>query len=362
MSPPHLLLASGGTGGHVFPALALAERAQQAGWRVTLLGTDEGPERAWSEAAGVPFEGVPSGKLDRQRPSVRALWRAGVGVWRAAALLRRLQPNLVIGFGGFGSLPGVAAAWLTGVPYVLHETNAMPGLVTRVFARRARLVVITQPETRAHLPPGPSALVPMPVREARVDRRAARMRLGIPEDALLTLIMGGSQGSLYLNDHVPAIATRLQAEYPDLWLLHQTGAKWLADTVARYPDARRVRLAPFVDAADALVAADLAITRGGFGTLAEAAFHGVPLVVVPLPSAAEDHQRHNAEALERAGAGLMATQGDDIALEHKWRRLLGGERAAAREAMRQRSPEGGAQLLLERLQHLISPLPGSREP
>jgi UDP-N-acetylglucosamine--N-acetylmuramyl-(pentapeptide) pyrophosphoryl-undecaprenol N-acetylglucosamine transferase len=361
VSGTHLLLASGGTGGHVFPALALAQRAQQAGWRVTLFGTDEGPERAWSEGAGVPFEGVPSGKLDRQRPSLRALWRAGVGVRRATARLRQLNPDLVVGFGGFGSLPAVAAAWLTGTPYALHETNAVPGLVTRVFARRARLVVITQAETGAHLPTCPTDVVPMPVRERRVDRHTARMRLGIPADALLTLVMGGSQGSLYLNEHVPPIASRLQAAHPQLWLLHQTGPRWLTATVGRYPDTRRVRLEPFVDAADAFGAADLAITRGGYGTLAEAAFHGVPLVVVPLPSAAEDHQRHNAEALERAGAGLMAAQGDDIALEQTWRRLLGGERDAARAAMLQRSPAGGAQLLFERLQQLIAPLPGSRE-
>jgi UDP-N-acetylglucosamine--N-acetylmuramyl-(pentapeptide) pyrophosphoryl-undecaprenol N-acetylglucosamine transferase len=170
----------------------------------------------------------------------------------------------------------------------------------------------------------------------------------------MTLVMGGSQGSHYLNEHLPAIAERVIGDHPDLWLLHASGPAWFEATRARYGAAERVRIAPFVDAGDALAAADLAITRGGFGTLAEAAFFGVPLVVVPLPSAAEDHQRHNAEALQRAGGGLLAVQGDDIGLEQSWRRLLEEEpRAAASAAMLARSPRGGARTLFERLQPLI---------
>lgn len=355
---PHLVLASGGTGGHVFPALALAAKAEIAGWRVTLLGTQEGPEGAWAADAGLPFRGVTSGKLDRQRPSPLALLRAARGVGQAIGVLRQLQPTLVIGFGGFGSLPGVAAARLTRTPYVLHETNAIPGLVTRTFASAAQLIVLTQAETRARLPRRASEVLPMPVREHRVDRRDARARLSIPDEALVTLVMGGSQGSLYLNEHIPPIAARLQAAFPRLWLLHQTGPQWLSPTTLRYPDAARVRLAGFIAAADAFAAADVAITRGGFGTLAEAAYHGVPLLVVPLPSAAEDHQRHNAEALARAGAGLVALQGDDIALEHCWRTLLNIDvRRAAAAAMQRRSPAGGTQQLFDRLQSLIfSPL------
>ncbi|MFN2322497.1 MAG: glycosyltransferase [Trueperaceae bacterium] len=346
----HLWLAAGGTGGHVFPALALAAEARAAGWRTTLVGADGGPEAGWAAAADVRFLGLPAGKLDRARPDPRALARAVRGVAAGVATLRRDRPDLVVGFGGFASLPAVAAAWLTRTPYVLHETNAFPGLVTRAFARAAKVVVLTQPETAPRLPRARTAVVPLPVREERVPRHEARAALGVPDEALLTLVMGGSQGSAYLNDAVPPIAARLQAERPELWVLHQTGPRWRATVADAVGDRPRTLLEGFVDATVAFAAADLAVTRGGYGTLADAAFHGVPLVVVPLPSSAEDHQRHNAEALAAAGAGRCATEGDADELENAWRALLDpDQRAAAATAARRRSPEGGARALLATL-------------
>jgi UDP-N-acetylglucosamine--N-acetylmuramyl-(pentapeptide) pyrophosphoryl-undecaprenol N-acetylglucosamine transferase len=356
---PTLWLATGGTGGHVFPALALAAEASAAGWSVTLLGGATGPEARWAHEAGVAFRGVAVGKLDRERPSPAALARAVQGIGQATALLRRARPDLLVGFGGFASLPGVAAAALTRTPFALHETNAVPGLVTRAFARRARLVVLTQAVTGQRLPRARTAVVPLPVRGRRVPRDEARAALGVPSDATLTLVLGGSQGSAHLNETVPAIAARVQADHPDLWLLQQTGERWLDPVRERWGTRPRTLLAGFFDAATAFSAADLAITRGGFGTLADAAFHGVPLVVVPLPTASEDHQRHNAEALAGDGAGLWAPQGDPDALERAWRALLEPDRRArAAEAARARSPELGAERLLEALAPLArrSPL------
>ncbi len=346
----HLWLAAGGTGGHVFPALALAAEARAAGWRTTLVGADAGPEAGWAAAAEVPFLGLPAGKLDRARPDPRALARALRGVGAGVAALRRERPDLVVGFGGFASLPAVAAAWLTRTPFVLHETNAFPGLVTRTFARAAKLVVLTQAETATRVSAARTAVVALPVRERRVPRAEARAALGVPSRALLTLIMGGSQGSAYLNEAVPPIAARLQAEHPELWVLHQTGPRWRATVADAVGERPRYLLEGFVDATVAFAAADLAVTRGGYGTLADAAFHGVPLVVVPLPSAAEDHQRHNAEALAAAGAGMRATEGAADELETAWRALLEPDRrAAAAAAALRRSPAGGAHALLETL-------------
>jgi UDP-N-acetylglucosamine--N-acetylmuramyl-(pentapeptide) pyrophosphoryl-undecaprenol N-acetylglucosamine transferase len=202
-------------------------------------------------------------------------------------------------------------------------------------------------------------MVPLPVRGRRVPREEARATLGVPRQATLTLVLGGSQGSAYLNDTVPDVAARVQADHPDLWLLQQTGERWLASVRERWGERPRTLLTGFVDAATAFSAADLAITRGGFGTLADAAFHGVPLVVVPLPNASEDHQRHNAEALAVDGAGVWAPQGDPHALERAWRDLLEPERRArAAIAARARSPERGA----ERLLAALSPLARRRPP
>jgi len=360
---PALWLATGGTGGHVFPALALASEAGAAGWSVTLLGGADGPEARWAHEAGVAFRGVAVGKLDRERPSPAALARALQGIGQATTLLRRARPDLLVGFGGFGSLPGVAAAALTRTPFALHETNAVPGLVTRAFARGARLVVLTQAVTGARLPRARTAVVPLPVRGRSVPRDEARAALGVPRDATLTLVLGGSQGSLYLNDAVPTVAARVQADHPDLWLLQQTGERWLEATRERWGARPRTLLTGFVDAATAFSAADLAITRGGFGTLADAAYHGVPLVVVPLPTASEDHQRHNAEALAGDGAGLWAPQGDPDALERAWRALLEpARRARAAEAARARSPEHGAERLLEALSPLARRSPPGHDP
>ncbi len=345
---PRLLLATGGSGGHVYPAVALARAALARGAEVLLLGGDAGMEAMLVPAAGLPFVGVPAGKFDRQRPDPRAPYRALAGVLRARGVLRRWRPQLVVGFGGFAAFPGSAAAVTSGIPLVLHETNALPGLVTRTLARRARLVVVCQAEAAARLPRVRSLVVPFPVREERVERGAARRALGVPEGALLTLVMGGSQGSLALNRTLPRLARRLAARDPRLWVLHATGAGWLASVRAEVAGAERYRLEAFVDASLAWSAADLAITRGGYGTLAEAAYHAVPLVVVPLPSAADDHQRHNAEALARAGAGAWVRQGDDDALAAAWTALLDDERRAlARSAQAARSPAGGTNTLLE---------------
>ncbi len=350
-----LWLATGGTAGHVFPALALADVARAAGWQVTVLGSDDGPERGWAQDADVAFVGVATGKLDRTRPDPRAGLRALRGVQAAVRAVRDARPDLLVGFGGFASLPGVAAAWLTKTPFVLHETNAWPGLVTRWFARAARTVVLTQATTAARLPGARTAVVKLPVRERRLRREDAREALGVPADATLVLVMGGSQGSAYLNEAVPPIAGRLQAEHEDLWVLHQSGPRWatsLADELAERDDVDRARyrVAGFVDAAVAFAAADLAVTRGGYGTLADAAFHGVPLVVVPLPTASEDHQRHNAEALAADGAGRYVPQGNLPELERAWRDLLDpAARETAAAAARRRSPEGGAHDLLATL-------------
>ncbi len=352
---PRLLLATGGSGGHVFPAVALGRAARERGADVLVLGTEDGMEARLVPAAGLPFVGVRSGKFDRQRPDPRAPLRALGGLLRARGALRRYQPDLVVGFGGYASFPGSAAAVLTRTPLVLHETNAYPGLVTRALARRARLIVVCQRETAERLKGSNSALVPFPVREERLERGAARRALGIPEDAILTLVMGGSQGSLALNRAVPRLAAELAASNPRSWVLHATGPRWLEAVRAEVGDRERYLIRGFVDASLAWSAADLAITRGGYGTLAEAAFHAVPLVVVPLPSAADDHQRLNALALASAGGGAWVRQGDDAALAEAWRGLLEDERrAAASAAQAERSPAGGTEKLLETVWPLLT--------
>ncbi len=344
-----LVLATGGTGGHVYPALAVAREALADGLSVVAIGAAGGIEERLSSEAGVGFVGVSAGKWHRGRPDPAQAVRAAAGVFQAVRALKRLRPRVVVGFGGFASFPGAAAALRLGVPLALHEGNAYPSVVNRWLARRAQLVVSAQEEALAHLAGvRRSLVVPFPVREARYERAAARAALGLPEDAVVTLVMGGSQGSATLNREVPSAFRRLVSEAAGdagHHVVHAAGLGREAEVDASGLPTYSVR--GYVDSAQAWSAADLAITRSGVGTLSEAAFHGVPLVMVPLPGSAEDHQLHNARAVMAAGAGLVVEEKDVSGLGGAWRSLLEPEaRRAAAEAALSRTPAGAARRIL----------------
>lgn len=358
-----LVLAAGGTGGHVFPALAVASEATRRGVQVALVGGATGPEATWCREAGVPFVGVPTGKWDRQRPDPRAFVRAALGPLHAIRWMQRTRPAVVLGMGGFASFPACVAALATGTPLVLHEGNAYPGRVTRWFARRAAGIASGYDEALTTLMPSGERVgredrvsrpmrptvtrsIGLPVREVRYPRDEARTRLGLPLDGTVTLVMGGSQGSLALNDVVPVVAARLGEARGAV--LHAAGRPWVERVEAAKPSNGAYRVVDFVDAAVAWSAVDLAIVRGGTSTLSEAAFHGVPAIVVPLPTSAEDHQRANARSVHEAGAGRYVEQDDPDALAHAWTALLDDDaRAAAAAAMSARSPRGAAAELFE---------------
>ena len=215
-----VLLSTGGTGGHIYPAVALARELTAmglgAGPQVAFIGQQGGMEARLVSAEGFPFYGVRAGKWHRGRPDPRQALQAALGLRDALKTVRRLRPALVLGFGGFASFPGLAAARTLGVPFALHEQNAYPGLVTRWFARGARFIGAAQPEVAAHLPrPVRPRLrsVGMPVREVRVAKTEARRRLGLPETGRVTLVLGGSQGSVVLNRAVPEAFARLGEAY-----------------------------------------------------------------------------------------------------------------------------------------------------
>lgn len=342
-----LLLAAGGTGGHVFPALALAAEATVGGHQAMLIGSAGGMEERLAAEAGVPFVGVPAGKWDRQRPDPRQAWRALRGLGAALTATRRYGPDVTVGFGGFASFPGCVASVLSGTPLVLHEGNAYPGRVTRWFAGRARTVALALPEAAPRLPrAGHVETVGFPVREARVDRREARRRLGLPEEGLLTLAMGGSQGSLALNEAAPTAYRHLPPASRGT-VLHATGPRWLDAVADATADLPSYHATGFVDATLAWSAADLALVRAGVGTLSEAAYHAVPLVMLPLPTAADDHQRHNALAVDAAGGGRAVDQDDPAGIADAWRSFLDDEtRALASARIATRSPAGAATRLL----------------
>jgi len=351
-----IVFATGGTGGHVYPALATALELRARGREVLFLGQADGMEARLVPAEGFPFRGVRAGKWHRGRPNPREAYRAFLGLKDAVRFLREERPALVMGFGGFASFPGLAAARLLGLPYALHEQNVYPGKVTRWFASGARAVAAAHEEVAAHLSVTPH-YVGMPIRERRVPKGEARRRLGLPEEGPLTLVMGGSQGSLALNEAVPSAFLALPEDLRGV-VLHSSGARHVGTVRRRTQGLPNYRVDAYVDAVLAWSAADLGVTRAGTSTLAEAAFHGVPLLMVPLPSAAENHQLHNAQAVALAGAGQVVQERQLASLADAWRALLEPDaRARAALAARKRSPQGAAARLADLIEGTLTPTP-----
>ena len=352
-----VLIMAGGTGGHVFPALAVAERLRTRGVPVTWMGTRNGLEATLVPKAGIPVEwievsGLRGKGLGRKLRTPLMLGRA---LWQASAILRRVRPRVVLGMGGFASGPGgMMARWL-GIPLVVHEQNAIAGLTNRWLARFASQTLEAFPNT---FPPARRAVtVGNPVRAAIAALLPPEQRWAGRSGRTRLLVLGGSQGALALNQLVPqALALLGDDERPEVW--HQAGGQLHEAAETAYREAgMTARLTPFIeDMADAYGWADLVLCRAGALTIAELAAAGVGAVLIPFPFAVDDHQTANARFLEQGGAALMRQQAelDAERLAATLRELL-GDRArlltmaqAARRLAKIEAAEQVARMCLER--------------
>ena len=305
MTGPVLIMA-GGTGGHVFPALAVALVLRDRQRDIVWLGTRRGIEARLVPAAGIATEWI---QVEGLRGHGAARWLVAPltllrAVSQALAIVRRVRPSVVLGCGGFVSGPGGVAAWLTRTPLVIHEQNALAGLTNRWLARIAGTVAQAFPGSF-----GPSARVVTtgnPVRREIAGLESPQARFAGRSGRLRLLVFGGSQGAAALNRIVPrAVAMLPDAVRPAV--LHQTGAAGLEQTRALYRElgvAADVR-AFLDDMAAAYADADFAITRSGALTVSELAAAGLGSVLVPFPAAVDDHQARNAGFLVQAGAAVM---------------------------------------------------------
>jgi UDP-N-acetylglucosamine--N-acetylmuramyl-(pentapeptide) pyrophosphoryl-undecaprenol N-acetylglucosamine transferase len=304
-----ILIAAGGTGGHVFPALAAAHELRQRGAEVAWIGTRAGLEARLVPAAGIPLHWIGVGGLRGKdwRTRAAAPWVLGRALTGALDIVRKLKPAVVLGMGGFASGPGGLAAWFTRRPLVIHEQNAVPGMTNRILARFATTVLEGFPNSfaparraRAIGNPVRAGIAALPVPRERFADRAGPLRL---------LVLGGSQGAAVLNTTVPAMLAAMPAgERPEVW--HQAGARNFEGTRSVYAAAGiRARVEPFVDDMAAAYAwADVAICRAGALTVAELAAAGLGAVLVPFAAAVDDHQTRNAEHLAAAGAATIVAQ------------------------------------------------------
>ncbi|NJN47676.1 MAG: undecaprenyldiphospho-muramoylpentapeptide beta-N-acetylglucosaminyltransferase [Candidatus Competibacteraceae bacterium] len=304
-----VLIMAGGTGGHVFPALAVAERLQQHDMPVVWMGTPQGLEAQLVPATGIPMElisvsGLRGTGLKRLLAAPLMLSRA---LWQAAAVLRRINPCLALGMGGFASGPGGLMARCLGIPLVIHEQNALAGFTNRCLSRIANPVLEGFPNS---FPATRQALcVGNPVRASIADLPKPEQRFSERRGLARLLVLGGSQGAWQLNRWVPeALAAMAPTERPAVW--HQTGSKWHDATAQLYNETGvEARLMPFIqDMAEAYGWADLVLCRAGALTVAELATAGVGAILVPFPHAVGDHQTANARFLEQSGAALLHQQ------------------------------------------------------
>jgi UDP-N-acetylglucosamine--N-acetylmuramyl-(pentapeptide) pyrophosphoryl-undecaprenol N-acetylglucosamine transferase len=344
---------AGGTGGHVYPALAVAQALQRESRDIVWLGTHRGLESRVVPAAGINMEWI----------SVRGLRRKGLTAmfiapfqlcWaliQSLMVIARRRPAAVLGMGGFVSGPGGVAAWLTRRPLVIHEQNAAAGLTNRLLARLARVVLQAFPgsfNSRVH-----AETVGNPVREDIAAVASPGARYADRDGPLRLLVLGGSQGALALNRTVPAALALLPSDIRPV-VRHQCGATTLDKARDAYAGSDiDVDLVPFIeDMASAYAWADLVVCRAGALTVAELCAVGLPAVFVPYPSAVDDHQTANAKPMTEAGAATIIQESDLsdeslVAVLRNWLRSRDELRARAENARALAKPQA-----LERITEL----------
>ncbi len=305
-----VLIAGGGTGGHVIPALAIGRELRDAyGAEVRFVGTAKGLETRLVPEAGFPLELVKSGQLKNVSLMTRArtMLDLPLGVVHCLRLLRTFRPHVVVGVGGYASGPAMIAAVLRRVPTVAYEPNAVPGLANRLVGKHVSAAAVSFAKTAAYF--RNAQVTGVPVRQAVFD-----VPPRTPGAAPQLLVTAGSQGARIFNDTLPEIAERLLAAVPGLRIMHQAGPRHTDATLSAYVSAgvgmTRVSVNAFLeDMPQQYAACDLVLARSG-STVAELAAAGKPSLLVPFPQAADDHQRKNAEVFAEAGAAVMMLQAE----------------------------------------------------
>ncbi len=299
------VIAGGGTGGHVTPALALGEALRRQGDEVLFVGSERGLESKLVPGAGFEIEMLPSQQVMGRNPIGRLKGALSIlrSAWIARRVLKRFRADAVISVGGYAAMPAALAARLRRTPLFLVEPNAIPGRVNKLTARFARRVFVGFESARGTLPPqAESVCLGVPLRRALYRAFADRPEKSVPNAPLKIFVFGGSQGARQLNENVPEALARLRKKSVEVF--HQTGEAERELVEARYAElGLPAEVVAFEHEMPKRYAwADLAICRAGALTVAELALAGMPALLVPYPFAADDHQAANARALEEAGA------------------------------------------------------------
>jgi len=308
MSQKTALIMAGGTGGHIFPGLAVAQALRARGWRVHWLGTPGSMESRIVPPQGFAFEAIDFSGVRGKGLATLALLplRLLRAFWQALAVVRRVRPDVVLGMGGYVTFPGGMMAVLAGKPLVLHEQNSVAGMANKVLAGVADRIFTAFPGVLKK-----GQWVGNPLREAFLAQPAPAARFAGRSGPLRLLVVGGSLGAKALNEIVPqALALMPEAARPQV--THQSGAAQIDALRAHYAAAGvQADLTPFIDdTASAFAQADVVVCRAGASTVTELAAVGAAAVFVPFPAAVDDHQTTNAQFLVQAGGGWLVPQRD----------------------------------------------------
>jgi UDP-N-acetylglucosamine--N-acetylmuramyl-(pentapeptide) pyrophosphoryl-undecaprenol N-acetylglucosamine transferase len=310
MSNLRVLIAGGGTGGHIIPALAVArELVERHAAQVLFVGTARGLESRLVPEAGFDLRLVDVGQLKNVSllTRLRTLMNLPRSIYACKRIIREFRPNVVFGVGGYASGPAMAAALRLKIPAMVFEPNAMPGLANRLVGKRVQAAAVNFPSAAKWF--RNAEVTGIPVRQEFFALAPP------PANAAHLLIFGGSQGARIFNEHLPRIIPALLEAVPGLTVLHQCGSRHFEQTQAAYAasgaDPNRWQVQAFIDDMPSRFAqATLVMARSGASTVAELAAAGKPALLVPFAAAADDHQRRNAEEMVKAGAALMLDEPD----------------------------------------------------
>ncbi|HET7440123.1 MAG TPA: undecaprenyldiphospho-muramoylpentapeptide beta-N-acetylglucosaminyltransferase [Terriglobales bacterium] len=296
------ILAGGGTGGHVIPALAIAQELQKKyAAQVLFIGTARGIENRLVPAAGYQLRLIQVGALKNVTLATRLKTAFDLprAIWNSWRLLSEFLPDVVIGVGGYASGPMMLAAALSGVPTLAFEPNVVPGFANRLVAPMVSAAAVHFEQTGRYF--RRFRVTGVPVRRAFFEARAQS------NHPPTLLVFGGSQGAHAINQAIFDALPQIKTKLPGLRIIHQTGERDYNDAQAKYLDSGvSAEVQPFIDdMPNVFAAADLLVCRSGASTVAEVTAAGKPAIFVPFPRAADDHQRVNAKALENAGAGVV---------------------------------------------------------
>ncbi len=304
-----IVMAGGGTGGHVVPLLAVARELKARGHELIFIGTRTGFEAKMVPAAGFPLEFIEIGGLKRVglARTLRTLAQLPLSVRTVLRLFAKHRPSAVFSLGGYAAGPVVLAALVKRVPLIVMEPNAMPGLTNRQVGRFVNRALLSFPSASRFFPPGKSEVTGLPVRSEFFTIAPKPL-----EAKLTVLITGGSQGSRTLNEAARGSWSYFrEAKFP-VRFIHQTGSAAYEKLAAQFAETgMEGEILPFIEEMPASFrSADLVVCRAGAGAVAELAAAGKPAILVPLPHAADEHQLRNAEAFEKAGAGVLVLDKD----------------------------------------------------